>query len=216
MRAVIVGMGDVGKEIAEALARRKDNQLVLIDMDEHLCEQLSTSVDAMVLCGDGTNPRLLDEAHVAESDALIATTGSDPLNTVIAMLGRQMGVQRIMVKLNDVWLRPACHQIGVTKVVAPKVSAAADIVSALYGFDRLEGSLFVRGGLHMVDLPAGSAKGKKAGELSLPKGVRLAAIVRGDQALVAEDATRIEENDVLLAVITSEDVMPALIQSLQA
>lgn len=214
MKVVIVGLGDVGRGLAEALARPGTNQLVLVEQDETLCENLSESLDALVLRGDGSDPRILDEAKVGEADALIATTGSDPLNTVIAMLGRQRGATNIMVKLNDVWLRPACNEMGVAKVVTPKVSAVGELLAALYGFERLSTPAVVHGGLHMTEFAAGRAAGGPVSEVSLPKGARIIALVRDDAVRVVAEDTAVQEDDLLLIAVPDRETLEATVTAL--
>jgi trk system potassium uptake protein TrkA len=214
MKVVIAGLGDVGRGLAEALARSGENKLVLIEQDEALCAQLSEALDALVLYGDGSDPRMLDEAGLDDADALIATTGSDPLNTVIAMLGRQRGAKRIMVRLNDVWLRPACHEMGVAKVVTPKVSAVGELLAALHGLERLSSPAVVQGGLHITELAAGTAAGQKVSDLPLPKRARLVALVRDDEVRIVDQDTKVEAEDLLLVAVPDRKVLDATVQAL--
>jgi trk system potassium uptake protein TrkA len=207
VRVVIVGVGNIGRELAVNLSHRGNVELVLIDADEGRCEELAGELDALVLQGDGTDPEILKKARVAEADALVATTGSDAMNTVIAMLGHRMGVQNIIVKLNGVGLRAACQEIGVRKIIAPKISAAAEILASLYGFDRLDFSLVVRGGLRLVELSADGAVRKRIAELELPGGALVVAVLRGDDALVPRGQTKLEEGDVLLVLVESGAVL---------
>ena len=208
MRIVIVGAGDIGRELAENLIRRGGNEVVLIEADEKRCEQLAAELDALVLCGDGTDPELLKKARLEEADALVATTDSDAINTVIAMLGHRMGVENIVVKLNDVGLRAACREIGVKKIIAPKISAAAEIFASLYGFDRLDFSLVVRGGLQLTEIEVGpAAVGRRLGELDLPKGALVVAVLRGERARVPRGETKLEEGDVLLVLGEDEGAL---------
>ncbi len=207
MRVVIIGVGDIGHELAENLTHRGNVELVLIDADENRCEELAGELDALVLQGDGSDPEILKKARVAEADALVATTGSDAMNTVTAMLGHRMGVQNIIVKLNGVGLRAACQEIGVNKIIAPKISAAAEILATLYGFDRLDFSLVVRGGLRLVELSAEGVRDKRIAELELPDGALVVAILRGDEVLVPRGQMKLEEGDVLLVLVESGGVL---------
>ncbi|MGB5548276.1 MAG: TrkA family potassium uptake protein, partial [Polyangiales bacterium] len=113
MRVIIVGIGDIGYELTRDLTRSGSHEVVLIDSNEARCKELSEEFDAFVLQGDGTHPELLQKALVEESDALVASTNSDALNTVIAMLAKRFGVPTIIVKLKDLGLRPACQAMGV-------------------------------------------------------------------------------------------------------
>ena len=212
MRVVIVGGGAIGRELAENLIRRGGHEVVLIDADEKRCEQLAAELDALVLHGDGTDPELLKKARAEEADALVAVTGSDAINTVIAMLGSRLGVSNLVVKLNDVGLRAACREIGVRKIIAPKIAAAAEIFASLHGFDRLDLSLAVRGGLRLTEVelaPDSPAVGQTLAELELPRGALVVAVLRerGERALVPRGDTRLEAGDVLLLLGEGEDTL---------
>lgn len=210
MRVVIVGIGDIGRNLADTITRHEKSEVVLIDIDEKRCEQLAAEVDALVLHGDGTNPEILKKARTGEADALVAVTGSDALNTVIAMLGHRLGVKKIIVKLNDVGLRAACQEIGVTKIIAPKISAAVEILASLHGFGRLDFSLVVRGGLRMIEMGVGHAAGKRLSELAMPESVLVVAVLRGDRVVIPRGQTRLEENDVLMVLVENENQVEKL------
>ena len=207
MRVIIVGAGAIGRVLAENLTQRPDNEVVLIDTDRERCEQVSGQLDALVLHGDGTHPEILEKARIREADALVATTGSDALNAVIAMLGHHYAVKKIIVKLEELGLWPACQEIGVSEIIAPKITAASHIMSALYGTSALDLSLITQGGLQLAELPAGEAAGKRVSELELPEGVMILAIVRSGHLHLARGNTKIDEGDVLLTLYEKETAL---------
>jgi trk system potassium uptake protein TrkA len=135
MRIIIVGAGDTGIDLARKLGDRENVDLVIIDTDEKRCDLASNELNALVLKGDGTDPEILKQAQISEADVLVALTGSDPLNTVVSMLGRRFDVKKIMVKLNGLALRSACQSIGVYKIITPKISTADEILALLRGND---------------------------------------------------------------------------------
>jgi len=214
VKVVIIGIGDIGLKLAQNLGRRPGNEIVLIDSDEERCKQLAAELDALVLHGDGTNPETFKKARLADADALVATTDSDALNTVVAMLAHRLGVPKIIVKLNDVSLMAACQEIGVSKIVTPKVSAAAEILYALSGFDRLDFSLVAQGGLHLMGLGAGNAQGKHMADLDLPEGILVVAILRGEQVLIPRGRTKIEKDDTFYVLLENEKMEDKLRQIL--
>ena len=46
------------------------------------------------------------------------------------MLAKRFGVPTIIVKLKDLALRPACQEMGVAQIIAPSISAAAEILGS--------------------------------------------------------------------------------------
>lgn len=205
MRIVVVGAGDVGTDLAEHLGRRRGNELVLVDTDEKVCEHLASELDALVLHGDGASPEILRKAQVKEADALVAATGSDAINTVVAMLGHSIGVKTIIVKLNEPWLRAACIEIGVTAIVTPKISAAAQMLATLYGFHRLDLSLVVHGGMQFLEIPAKSYIGKEVKDIELPSGALSVGVQRGPEMLFPRPDFEFQEGDALLLLAENDD-----------
>ncbi|MFA9471658.1 MAG: TrkA family potassium uptake protein [Deltaproteobacteria bacterium] len=204
MRVIIVGIGDIGYELTRDLTRGGSHEVVLIDSNEARCEDLSQEFDAFVLEGDGTHPELLQKALIEESDALVASTNSDALNTVIAMLAKRFGVPTIIVKLKDLGLRAACQEIGVAHIIAPNISAAAEILAALHGFGRPDLSLVTRGGLRFVELEVQGLEGISLAELDVPDGVLVLTVVRGEEVLLARGKTRVQSGDSLLLLVEDE------------
>jgi trk system potassium uptake protein TrkA len=186
------------------LSRREANDIVIIDQDADRCEAVAERVDALVLHGDGTHPEMLRKANLAEADALVAVTGSDAINAVIAMLGHRAGVATIVVKLDEPGLHPACQEVGATHIIAPSLASAAQIASVLHGFHRLDFSLVTRGGLYVVELGAGRAAGRKLSELKLPDDVLVVAVLRGDESILARGKVKLEADDELLLLVEND------------
>lgn len=215
MRIVIVGLGDIGRELAEDLGHHGSNELVLIDLDEKRCQELSGRLDALVLHGDGANPEVLKRAEIERADALVATTASDAINTVIVMLGSRFGVKRMIVKLNDTGLRAACEEIGVEKIIAPKISAVAEIVGVLYGFNRLDFSLVIRRGMRLVEFAAQAVVGQRLSEVEIPDGAVVVAVLRGEEVLGPRRGVKLGSGDRLLVLVEDVEVEKRVRQVLE-
>jgi trk system potassium uptake protein TrkA len=206
MKVIIVGIGSVGRELSENLSQQSNMELILIDSDEEKCEDLSRDFDALVLHGDGTESDILDKAGAREADALIASTESDALNTVIGMLAKKMNVPKVIVKLADDNLRIACKEIGIDYIVSPTLSAATEISSLLYGQEVLDFSLLIKGGTKLIDLSPGKKAGQKIKDIDLPSGSLIVSIIRDYYIIVPRGNTQLMENDVLLILAESEKI----------
>jgi len=90
MYVVIVGGGKVGSHLAKLLVDRQ-NEVALIEVNEERCRLLQDEMDALgvnLICGDGDEPYVLDEANVRNAAALVAATGHDEDNLVVTLLGK--------------------------------------------------------------------------------------------------------------------------------
>lgn len=206
MRVIIAGIGSIGRELATNLSQQTNMELVLIDSDEEKCEALSRDFDALVLHGDGTESDILDKAGARGADALIASTESDALNTVIGMMAKKMNVPKVVVKLTDVNLRTACKEIGIDYIVSPTLSAATEISSLLYGHEILDFSILIKGGSRLIELSPGETAGKKIKDINLPAASLIISVIRENHAIVPKGNTQILENDILLILAESEKV----------
>lgn len=205
MRVIIAGAGTVGGQLLADLTSAGGRELVVVDTDEARGEDLADAYDALVITGDASDPDVLEKAQIDRADALVAATGSDPVNTVIAMLAHRFQVDKIVVKLTSNALRGALEEIGVTDVVAPTMAAAAGISAALQGVSRRDLALLAEGGLQLVEVQAGKdADGRRLGELEVPRGAMLVAVLHEQQAALATSDTTVAEGDVLLTIATGD------------
>ncbi|MFW5686473.1 MAG: potassium channel family protein [Spirochaetota bacterium] len=204
MRIIIVGIGEIGLRLANLLGRRRDNELVLVDHDTDRADEISNSLDALVLHGDGSNPGILEKAQVSKADALVASTGSDQINTVIAMLGKNYGVGKVMVVLHSAVLRPACERIGVSAIFSPKVAAAAEMISTIYGFDRINFSLIASGGLTLDVIVVPGERTQTLDDLTIPRGVHPVAVRRAEDLLIPYPDLMLEPEDELILMYDDE------------
>lgn len=216
MKIIIVGAGDTGWSVLSSLREQGGDDIVVVDVDEDRCDLVSTEFDVLVLEGDGTDPALLDKAQIGEADALVATTGSDPLNTVVAMLGRQAGVETVVVKLEGAGLRSACREIGVTAIVSPAISTAAEIHGTLRGVRYLDFSVAARGELRLDDLGCESIGGETIASLDLPDNVLVVAVLREDEPVFPSPDLELETSDRLLALVEGEEALESLRDRLTA
>lgn len=209
MKVIIVGIGDLGYQLAGMLLPEPDHELVLVDASEERCTMLAESTDALVIHGDGTHPDILINAKISEADALVATTGSDPLNTVIGMLGRHFEVPEVIVKLSDTALTSACSKIGVSHVSMPKVAAAAQIRDRLYGIERIDLSWVAFGGMRVTELTATKDLGRIA-DGPFPKGALVLSLRRGKQVLFPRPEIAVEKGDRLVFLVDDADTLEKL------
>lgn len=215
MRVIIAGAGMVGGQLLADLTAAGGRELVVVDTDAARCDQLAETYDALVVNGDASDPDILEKAQIGQADALVAATGSDPVNTVIAMLAHRFEIDQIVVKLTSNALRGALDEIGVTDIVAPTVAAAAMIDAALQGVERSDLALLAEGGLQLAEVQVGkSSRQRRVGDLDLPEGAMLVAVLHGEEAQLATADTRLAEGDLILAIATTEQALEAARQRL--
>ena len=63
MYVVIMGGGKMGFSLASFLIA-DGHDVTLIESDQELCNEASSELDAMIICGSGTDAKVLKEANL--------------------------------------------------------------------------------------------------------------------------------------------------------
>jgi voltage-gated potassium channel Kch len=75
MYIVIMGGGRMGRSLAFLLVS-DGLDVTMIENDQGLCNIASYELDAKIICGNGTNVKVLKEANIKDTDVFIAATGN--------------------------------------------------------------------------------------------------------------------------------------------
>ncbi len=100
MRAIIIGGGEVGQNIASTLIQER-HEVIVVESDPERAAAFEAQMDAMVVTGNGGSPRLLQEIGAAKADLLLAVTHIDEVNIIAALAGHQLGVPRTVARVRD-------------------------------------------------------------------------------------------------------------------
>jgi trk system potassium uptake protein TrkA len=101
--------------------------ITLIENDETLSAEIASDLDALVISGNGTSSKLLEEVNIEDADYFIATTGNDEANLLSCILVRKYDVNRIIARVSNPDHEEAFKEVGIDKVISPEISAARDL-----------------------------------------------------------------------------------------
>jgi trk system potassium uptake protein TrkA len=92
MYVVIVGGGKVGSYLSQVLGQQ-GHEVVVIEFRPDQCARLADELGELhdnvrMICGDGDEPYILEDANVGKADAIVAATGDDEDNLVVCLLGK--------------------------------------------------------------------------------------------------------------------------------
>ena len=123
MYVIIMGLGRVGLSLANLLID-DGYDLTLIDDNESFCNEAAAALDALVICGKGTNSTLLEETNIEDADFFIATTGNDEANLLSCILVRKYDVPNIIARVSNPDHEEAFKAVGIDNVISPEITAA--------------------------------------------------------------------------------------------
>ncbi|MCL2803851.1 MAG: TrkA family potassium uptake protein [Micrococcales bacterium] len=206
MQVIIAGAGSVGRSIAAELASR-GHDITILDKDPAAME-LGQVPEANWVLADATELSLLTKAELVKADVVVAATGDDKVNLVLALLAKsEFGVPRVVGRVNNPkneWMFDSVWGVDVA-VSTPRIMTAlveeavavGDVVR-IFTFHQSETDLVE------VTLPETSTLvGQRAGDMQWPPEAVLAAIVRDARPVPAEADLVFEGGDELIFVATS-------------
>ena len=204
--AAIIGGGNVGMMLAKSLEKLKIKTKI-IEKDYDRCRILAEELtNTLVINGDGTNLKLLDEEEIGSADVVISVTNNDEKNLLCSLLSKQLGVKRVIARVAKVVNIPLFEKVGIDIAVSPKNSAINEVkndlqendVDILATVEQGQGEV-----LEISVLP--EFNGKKIMELKFPAGAIIGVIVRKNNIIIPNGMTEIYTDDILIIFTTSEN-----------
>ncbi len=233
MRVVVIGAGQVGSTVVEAL--HHDHDITVVDIDPTRLAVLSDRFDAATVEGNGASRRALEEAGVREAELLIACTSRDEINIISAVFTRKLSsTTATIVRTTDeeyleVWQE---RYLDVDLVVSSERETAIAISQTLGVPAARQTDVFAGGQVQIVEfdveddgstgrdasLPlseattraaekragAGTVVGVPLREAALPADSKVATIIRGDKIALPHGGETIRPGD-RIVVIGSPD-----------
>ena len=129
---MIVGGSRITYYLAEIL-HHHGMSVKIIESDEKKCQILSELLPhALVICGDGTEPKLLKAENIASMDAFVALTGRDEDNILLTLLAKQRGgkgIAKVSRPNTCLWPRPS----ALTRQSPPVLLYCCEILRVVRG-----------------------------------------------------------------------------------
>ncbi|MHB1508791.1 MAG: potassium channel family protein [Acidimicrobiales bacterium] len=207
MRVAVAGAGKVGRFLAEDLAA-SGHQVLLLEKNPDLVSAIEPSAGVSCICADACEVASLQSAHLDEVDVMVAVTGDDEDNLVISLLAKQeFAVPRVIARVNhprNHWLFNESWGIDVA-VSTPQLLAGlveeAVSVGVLVRLLQFEG-----GNSRLVEMTLAEkspARGQALGEIGLPRGATIVALVRDGHVVVPRSDSVLDTGDEVLLLVSS-------------
>ncbi|MDQ7049289.1 MAG: Trk system potassium transporter TrkA [Enterobacterales bacterium] len=199
-KIMIAGGGNIGKGLAKAL---QDKYYVkLLEMDSKQAMRISDELErSIVLHGDASNQQLLIDENIDQMDVFIAVTNKDEANIMSAMLAKRMGARKTMVLINSVAYTDLLQGNDIDIAISPQHTTTSSLLSHIRRGEVANVYTLRRGAAEAMEVVANGTEdtskvvGKPIGEIELPKGTSIGAIVREKQVLIAHHNIVIQELD---------------------
>ncbi|MGB7649904.1 MAG: Trk system potassium transporter TrkA [Gallionella sp.] len=211
-RVMIVGGGNIGRRLAKAL--ENTYQVKLIEFNKKVCAKLAEDLsNTLVLNGDGTDEKLMQQEHVDEVDVFCALTNDDENNIMSALLAKQGGARKVIALIN----RSAYVDLVQGGKIDIALSPAQVTIGSLLAYVRQGDVVAVhslrRGAAEALELVAhGDRKssrivGRRIDEIDLPRGATIGALVRREEVIIGHHDVVIEAEDHVIVFVIDKKMV---------
>jgi len=209
MYVIILGGGRVGLNLASALIKASFD-VTLIEKNPELCSIAASELDALVICGNGTDLKILEEANVSDADAFVAATGNDEANLLACILVKDFNTKKLIARISDPSHEDAFRKVGIDATVSPELTAASYLEKLIIRPKIADMVILGKGNAELLDIPVENKKviGKKIGELSPTKEYIICAIYKGPdyEILMPEPDIIVDEGDKISILIKTKSI----------
>jgi trk system potassium uptake protein TrkA len=210
MRIVIVGAGQVGSTIVEALHAEHD--LSVIDVVRERLEPLAYRYDVRTIEANGASRKALDDAGVDRADLFIACTSRDEVNLVSCSFARIEAprattvIRTSNVEYIQLW---RAGRLDVDFAVSSELETANAVSRSIGMPAARQTDVFARGQVQIVefDVPAGADPallGRPLREAPIPDDSRVLSIIREDTMTLPRGDETIAEGDRIVVIGSPE------------
>jgi len=210
-RVVLVGGGNVGLAVAQALESRAERiRAKVIEKNRKCAERAADILErTIVLNGDGLDAALLKEANIHRADAVLTVTDDDKVNMLAAVRAKAEGCPMAIALVNDPTLIPLMEPLGVDAWINPRATTVSSIlrhirhgrVRSVYSIGDAEAEV-----IEAEVLSTSSMAGKLVRDIDFPEGVLIGAVRKGDKVVKIAGDLRIEDGDRVVIFALTKDV----------
>jgi trk system potassium uptake protein TrkA len=158
MRVLIAGAGQAGVSVARHMSQLS-HSVTILDRDAQVARRVFEQFGIVALAGDATDAQLLRQAEVDRADVAVAMLHRDADNLAVALLARELGARRVMVRMRDIDYRGAYARAGVHRILSETEILVGALAMSIE-FEPVRHAMLLGGGESVafeLEIPADAA-----------------------------------------------------------
>ena len=209
--ALVVGGGTLGYYLASLLIEMRI-RVRIIESRRERCEELSDLLpEATIICGDGTDKKLLFEEELADAESFVTLTNLDEENIFLSLFAKKVSKAKLVTKVNRLTFDEIVDELDLGSVIYPKYITADYILQYVRAMGNSVGSnvetlyqildnqaealeFYVRESSEVTDIPLA--------RLDLKNNLLIACINRGGKVSIPRGQDTIQVGDTVIVVTT--------------
>jgi trk system potassium uptake protein TrkA len=196
--AFLIGGGRIGLAVAQIL-EAEGVAVKVLEQDPARCQFLADKLQrSLVLQGDGTDIRILQEEGIAQMDAVVTVSNDEATNILAALLGKRYGAAKAIALVQRPDFIPLAASLGIDAALSPRLVTAGVILKYVRRgkvVSLVELSDWEAESMELI-IPAGApVVGRRLRDANLPADALVGAICRGEEVLIPKGDTVLAAGD---------------------
>lgn len=210
--AMIVGGGTIAYYLAQRLISVGIDTKI-IETDPERCEHLSELLPkATIICGDGTDQKLLAQEGIDKVDGFAALTGLDEENILLSLYAKEASRAKVVTKVNRINFNSVMNKLNLDSITYPRLLTADTIIT----YARAMNASLNSNVENLYKLEDGRAEalefyikeespvtGVPLSRLNIKKNILVCCINRHNQAIIPGGNDQIQVGDSVIVVLTN-------------
>ncbi len=161
------------------------------------------------------------EENIAETDVFCAVTNDDEANIMSSLLAKSLGAKKVIALVNN----PAYVDLigsDIDIAISPQQATLGTILTHIRRGDVVKVHSLRRGAAEAIEAVAHGDEstskviGRPLGEINIPKGASIGALVRDEEVLIAHDDVVVKPQDHLILLLVDKTKISELEHLFQA
>ena len=218
-KVMLIGGGRISRYLATQLTG-SGYKLKIIEKNRESCNELAELFPkTQIIHGDATDPDLLDEEGIQNTDACVVMTANDQTNLIISMFANSKGVEKVISKIASPTYLKLSENAGVDSNITPQFLIIAKVLRYLRGLANRgeKGSKSAIKYLHRLadnrvealefDVADDfEATGTPLKDIKWKKNILVAAVIRENTVIYAHGSTTLEVGDSVIILTTNKQL----------
>ena len=194
MKIIIVGLGKVGKKLAERLSLEKEHSITVVDLKQSVLADTVNSYDVMGITGSGASIEILEEAGIKKADILIAVTNSDELNLLTCFIARKLSPVSTIARVRNPEYKEEIQlfqeDLDLAMIINPELIAAQEMARLLRFPSAVQIDTFAKGRVEILKFkisetsPLCNLKLMEIPQRQLGGNILICGVERGEEAYI--------------------------------
>jgi trk system potassium uptake protein TrkA len=212
-RVMLAGGGNIGLRLANALENHYS--VKMIERSPERAKLLSETLKkTLVFCGSATEGEISAAEGIDQTDVFCAVTNDEEANILSAILAKRQGAKLAMALINRASYVDLVQSSSIDVAISPKLATISRLLAYVRHGDVVTVHSLRHGAAEAIEAVAHGDKrtsrviGREIGEIKLPEGTIIGAVVRNDEIFMGHHNVVIENGDHVILFLVDKSRIP--------